>query len=70
MMPRWIGVKSTKKSNQPGRGGHKSRRAKCCNTSGKPNKFTPGWVLNEKGELVHVGVDAEGKDNSLPTAET
>lgn len=66
-MPRWIGVKHMKKGS---RGvSHKCRRAKYCNSSGQPNKFTPGWVLNDKGELVHVGVDAEGNDNPLPNAQ-
>ena len=64
-MPRWIGRKSIKKSNQPGPS-HKCRRAKYYNTSGRPNRHTPGWVLNDKGDLVHVGVDAEGNDNPLP----
>jgi hypothetical protein len=64
-MPRWIGVKHRKKSNQS-RSGGKSRRAKYCNTSGKPNKHTPGWVLDKHGKLIHVGVDEEGNDNPLP----
>ncbi len=65
-MPRWCGVKSIKKSNQP-RGG-KSRKAKYCNTSGQPNRFTPGWRLDKQGDLVHVGMDKDGNDNPLPDA--
>lgn len=64
-MPRFYKVKRVKKSNQPGPS-HKCRKQKYCNTSGRPNRFTPGWVLNEEGELVHVGVDQDGNDNKLP----
>jgi hypothetical protein len=55
--------KITKKSSHPGPSG-KSRRAKYCNDTGRPNKFTPGWVMSG-GELVHVGLNEDGSTKSI-----
>ena len=68
-MPHYFKVKRGKKSHQPGPS-HKCRNPRHCNTSGKPNKFTPGWILNKDGELIYVGVDQDGNDKVDATTQT
>lgn len=57
-----------KKSKQPGPN-RKCRRAKYCNTSGRPNRYTVGWMEDKNGTLVYTGVDEKGNTTPLPEPE-